>query len=511
MSRGALRLLILATVLVFGPLVRAGFVFDDAELVAHNRWTDQWSAIPRAFAHHLWASAPSGGESGPYYRPLMLVSLVLDKKLLGGSAAASHLHSLAWHVFCISMLARLLAGLGRPGAAALACAVFALHPVMLEPVAFIAARNDILACAALLGVFVLLEPRDAGPWRVGAAALGMLTALLCKESALAGLPMALVLDRARYGRFGPPGRYLALLAAVAAWVGLRAMADITPLSLDLGGAARALGWYAGLLVWPIGGSPAAELAMAEVPWERAITGLGLVMALAWRGGAYGRAGLAMALLALAPGIAGALSAGFLAHRYLYLPMAGLAIAVFAATPVRADRPLAAALGLLLALGSASELRIWANNTAFFARAWSVSPSPRNACGVFKALEREGSDEDPTPWLRLGLEPPPSETCCFNATRWPLETGRPDLAVALGALAIHNGCALSPELIAPMSMALALTGDWDAAERYAGAMEEDPWGYTPVVRAAAALRRGEAAPTLDPRSRERVDWLMRQGP
>lgn len=516
MSRGALALLLIATALVLLPLSQAGLISDDVSLVLHNQWAADWSAIPRAFSHHLWASAPAGDATGPYYRPLMTAAIVIDRHLFGESSLAWHLHSLAWHLLCVGLLSRLLAGLGRPGAATLACVVFALHPVMIEPVAFVAARNDSMACAGVLAALILLE--EEGPGRAALAALALLAALLCKESALAGLPMALLLDRAR----GAPtrwARYAGLCASVAIWAFLRSQANISPLELGMAPsrALAALGHYAGLLVWPPGSSPATELATLEPRWLTTLAGLALLAALLRRGGALGWAGLAMALVALAPGVMGALSAGYLAHRYLYLPMVGLALLIFAGAPTRWDRGLSMVLGLALALSNVREQRIWSTNRAYFEHAYAVSPSSRNACGVFTARQFEGETAELERWMRLALRPPPSEFCCFNATRWPLEAGQPERAVALGELALNSGCTGTPELVAPLAMSLALTGRWDAAEEWASKLEDDPWGYTPVVRAAAAMRRGdegvlralEERPEERRPLRERVGWLLGQ--
>ena len=55
-------------------------------------------------------------------------------------------------------------------------------------------------------------------------------------------------------------------------------------------------------------------------------------------------------------------------------------------------------------------------------------------------------------------------------------------------------ALTLELLAPLAMAEALTGQWDSARTHA-AFGTDPWGFGPVILTAEALRRGDEGPLL----------------
>ncbi len=219
-SKGVVALLAV-TVAAYAALALAGFVWDDIPLVVQNSHLD--GPIGRFFVTDLWAG--TGQESG-YYRPLMLLSLALDRALWGGSAAGYHLHSLAWHLLAVVALWCLLRELVEPVPAWVGAALFALHPLQSEAVAWIASRNDPMSVALMLGGVLTLLPRDAGGRRLGLGGVLILSALLCKESAILGVFLLLGLDWLTWGRPVGRNRYIALSAAVGAWWALRANAGI---------------------------------------------------------------------------------------------------------------------------------------------------------------------------------------------------------------------------------------------------------------------------------------------
>ena len=117
--------------------------------------------------------------------------------------------------------------LGAPaGAAAVAGALFAAHPVHVEAVASIVGRAELMACGLLL-LSALAYARLAG-CRAGLACAVCLAALalLCKETAAAALPLCAALELARAaearagerekGSSGVPARCLSRLLQVAA-------------------------------------------------------------------------------------------------------------------------------------------------------------------------------------------------------------------------------------------------------------------------------------------------------
>lgn len=172
-----------------------GFLSDDLLLDfftdhAQPGMVADWRGAFADFARP-WLDLPA-----PLYRPMVSVSMCSDLAAGGGSALPFHVTNLGLHVayavLCAALCAR-IAHRGRTIAALLGGAVVALHPIAVEPVAWIAARNSSLEIVfhalALLAFAVYLT----GPGRIARAAVvaGSLLALCTKESAVV-LPVSLL-------------------------------------------------------------------------------------------------------------------------------------------------------------------------------------------------------------------------------------------------------------------------------------------------------------------------------
>ena len=245
------------------PLLDVSFSRDDEALIVDNQLIKVLDepapgrGHPRRLTRDLWSTTRLPTLKSGYYRPLMLLSLGLDRSLAGLSSAVAHFHALLWHLLAVGMaMASRTACWG--GWRGLAATLFALHPVQSEVLALVAARNDSMAAALVLGALWLLVERAPSAARiVGAAALALL-ALLSKESAVLALFMLFALDLARFRR--PVGwpRYAALAGALVAYVPLRRIADLdaaiapteSSLRLVSSQALQIAGSYAQILVWP---------------------------------------------------------------------------------------------------------------------------------------------------------------------------------------------------------------------------------------------------------------------
>lgn len=139
------------------------------------------------------------GGSGEYYRPLLVVSYMMDKYVWGLQESFMHLENIIFHLcntlllFAVARQACLLRGIKGPLTPLIAAVFFALHPINTEAVNWIAGRTDLLACFfVLLSVWLML--RLPSSW-IGTclAALSLLMACLAKETAIFFLPAALIL------------------------------------------------------------------------------------------------------------------------------------------------------------------------------------------------------------------------------------------------------------------------------------------------------------------------------
>lgn len=532
LARVALPLVLLAALAVFGPGIQAGYVFDDQLLVARNQLTGSLANLPAMFSTSLWdtVDGPPNVIHG-YYRPLFLASLALDRAVGGDAPWVGHAVSLGWHLLAVVLVAALLRRLvADPLAVVAGTALFAVHPLQVESVQWIAARNDPMAAVFLLGgILVLLgESRLRGP--LGGALL--LAAALCKESALlAPLLVGLLrwLERAERGLPADlrPACLPALLATLA-YAAVRVASGVPlpdPVSVErvlhVLGVATVL--YAGRLLWPLHMSPVIHLHWPPpLPWAALVAALALAALLVRLGGRRAVAGLLFAGLSFAPSVAGLASSGLLADRYLYLPMAGLALAVAAALD---GRGALLAFPAILGLGTVLSgwlLPQWKDEDALWQAALREAPSPQAAGAYGVVLQGQGRLDEAAHWLHEATLPPiPYPNACRALVPVHLQRGDPATAAIEGERALEAGCRPVPELLAPLSLALALTGRWEQAEQRVSQIQgEDPTGKAVIVRVAIAARRGDdgpfdaAAEGVDPQTRRtmagQIAGILEQG-
>ena len=139
-------LLLLAVGVVFGQTVRYEFVnFDDRLSVYENPHVLPGltaEGLARAFTHTHVCS----------WVPLTCISQMLDCQLYGLHAGGHHLTNVLLHAATAVLLFLVLRQMtGRVWPSAVAAALFAVHPLQVEPVAWVTARKDVLS-----GLFFVL-------------------------------------------------------------------------------------------------------------------------------------------------------------------------------------------------------------------------------------------------------------------------------------------------------------------------------------------------------------------
>ncbi len=247
------------------PALSGGFVWDDV-IFSEEPVIHAVSGLKS-----IWFS-PADIRNEGHYWPLVYSSFWLEHKLWGLQPAGYHAVNIALHLANCLLLWRLLERLRVPGAAVIT-AVFAVHPVHVESVAWIIERKDVLSALFYLGAVLVWmrfveQPRPARY----ALALGLFTAGLLSKSVVVTLPVALLI-----WHWWQQGRVrsvdlLRLAPFVAVAVGITA-GDLSFYTsrepLELGYtlveraliASRALWFYAGKLLWP------ANLAVIYPLWE----------------------------------------------------------------------------------------------------------------------------------------------------------------------------------------------------------------------------------------------------
>jgi len=485
--RSGVALLVLTTLSYLGAM-GAGFVWDDTGLVLRNELTSSWSNISVVFAGDLWEGAPVDDASG-YYRPLMVLSLMVDNQLFGFHALAHHVHSLLWHLLAVFLLLRLLRStIGDPWAWP-AAAVFALHGVQSEAVIWISARNDSMALSFGL-VALILCLREEWSWR-DALLAGLFTAFagMTKESVLL-LPLCMWMLVKMAGMQKGLERYLPLLAGIALVVLVRMGLGLAPSdpgnSIGWGLMASNSHYLIGLigqllwLPWPLCAGYPLEW-MDRLPVWR--TGLGLGLLLIWllvcfktagergRLARWGMVWMGACLLPVLPALA---ARGLFGERYLYLPLIGFGISLAAVLHGRIW--VLATLILTWALCVQIRSPDWDGDIELWTAAVEVHPSPYSHGGLGNALRSDGQPRDALSHFILAIDDPvPNLEICPQLVGTALILGDPWGAFQLGELAEkEKGCGFGPRA-AVFHANLALAAGWtgqveSAASRLGQALE-----------------------------------------
>jgi len=139
-------LLATAVFLVFGQTLRYGFVnYDDGQHVYQNPQVTKGLTL----AGFVWAF--THGYSFNWH-PLTWLSHMLDCQLFGLNAGGHHLTNVLLHAATAILLFLVLRQMtGSPWPSAFVAAVFAIHPLRVESVAWISERKDVLS-----GLFFML-------------------------------------------------------------------------------------------------------------------------------------------------------------------------------------------------------------------------------------------------------------------------------------------------------------------------------------------------------------------
>ena len=247
--------LVAAVCLAYQPAWRAGFIWDDDAHVMPPELRG-W--------HGLWRIWFEIGAVQQYY-PLLHTVSWLQYPFFGDNPLGYHLFNIGVHAADAVLFGLVLRRLRVPGAW-LAAGIFALHPVMVESVAWITELKNTLS-----GLFYLLATLaylrfDAGRrGRWYAASLGLFVLALLSKTTAATLPGALlVVFWWRRGRLSWPHDVRPLLPFFAlgavdgifvAWVEAKVIgaqgADFAFTFIERGLiAGRVLCFYAGKLLWP---------------------------------------------------------------------------------------------------------------------------------------------------------------------------------------------------------------------------------------------------------------------
>ncbi len=368
---------------------------------------------------------------GAEYLPVRDLSVLMDFMLVGPRWSWHHAHSLAWYLGACLLFLRLCERLVPQRAVAwLVAALFALHPVHVEAVTWLASRKDVISLFFfLLAVLVWLEAHGRA-WRSGAVVVCMALAVWAKNTAIV-LPAVLALFSLVHLRQRPTtarwwlqwvplglvtalalGVSLALGERVAMYAEVRGGSTAAALLLE----SRVVFRYLGLLAWPrnlvvIYPEPPL-LPLLHLSSLAALTGVAVLLAavpVCARRWPLVSMGLGWFFLTLLPVSQLVPIQNLMADRYLLLPLGGIVLVL--AQPMLwlrqrfGSMPLWVVSVACLVLGGLTfrQNRVWHDSVTLWTAALERSPQDarirRNLAGVLAA---EGQREQAVDILERGI-------------------------------------------------------------------------------------------------------------
>jgi len=168
MQKGlSVALIILLGIVCYANSLGNGFVWDDDSNVVHNRFLRSWRFLPRFFTTDIAEAYDTAASAVPVYRPLYMLSLLVDYQSWGPSPAMFHLTNVAWHVLSAVLIYFVLCASGiRSRWALVAALLFVSHPTNVENVALVAGRNAVMCISFMLLSLLLLLVWCQAPERV---------------------------------------------------------------------------------------------------------------------------------------------------------------------------------------------------------------------------------------------------------------------------------------------------------------------------------------------------------
>ena len=407
---------------VYGKALNYGFVaYDDPAFIVNNPYVQKGLSIEGlAFATiYAQTGAPIHPGVMNLWHPLTWLSWMVDSQV-GIGAAVFHLTNILLHCASACLLVALLRRLGASLIwAGFAAALWAVHPLVVEPVAWVSARKDVLSTALVLACLVtyLKGKPPHSLWRY--------VSLACLAGAIAAKPNAVVVPAILVGLdlfFIAEKRAIVLndlwtsLKSKVLFIVLSILGVVATLTLQYGGthadfvssfplAKRVMlipaqvGYYTARTIWPtdlsidypfplgkalslyslLGGAVISAAALTLVRWFRKKGG-----------GALGLTSLWLLVTYLPVSGIAYVSTSFTTDRYAYLPLIGAAASLALVLTKRLADPIwpkIAAVGIIttFAVLSFHQVSVWKTSESLFTAAAQNQPRSALVQGNYGAV------------------------------------------------------------------------------------------------------------------------------
>lgn len=368
------------------------------------------------------------------WHPLTMLSHAIDCSLFGLNPSGHHASSVFWHAISAALAFLTLVALtGNRGASLAAAAIFALHPLRVESVAWVSERKDVLSGALGLGCLwayaCWTQRGGGGRYALVCVLLGL--GLMAKPMLVTWPCVMLLLDYWPLGRIAqrdssqPAWRSAVALIVekipLFALVGFGAamtfhyqrnagaMAQVATMGPRVSNAIQSYGAYVFKLFWPLElyipyAMESRDLRWSTTMWPAlALVGVSLAAAFFWRRAPQLVVGWLWFLGTLAP-VIGIVKVGSqaMADRYTYLPHLGLLLMVVWTVaawvgerrwPRRAAAAAAALIVAALAVQTIRQLPHWRNSATLFGHTLACDSENFSALSVMGKLKLDEGDLD----------------------------------------------------------------------------------------------------------------------
>ncbi|MBU3664347.1 MAG: tetratricopeptide repeat protein [Chthoniobacterales bacterium] len=471
-------------------------------------WSGPWQQLYIPLTYSVWAAMAAASR---WWDGIPIVSGPINAAWFHGANVAAHsVSAVLVFVFLRRTAVRFFprATGGRADlAAAVGAAIFALHPLQVEPVAWVSGLRDVLGgCLGLASLAVLFGAERLTPARWGVATLLFVASLAAKP---AGVSLPLVAGILAVAPFTWPWRKIATalgpwLAIGAAWVLITSSAQwaaelaagLVPVWVRPLVAADALTFYIGKALWPAalaadyGRSPDSMMASGLLWWIWIVPCAVVAALAAFKPLRVYLVPFGIFAAALLPTL-GLVPFNFqvvstVADRYAYFAMLGPALAasmILVQTNRRWIDAAVVACAVMLGFLSAWRLPLWSEDLKLFADTLAVNPESWKAMHNYaSALDDRGRTAEAEPLMRQVIARRPDSAEAHN-----------DLAVIVWKLGRRQ------EAVALMRRSLALRATPGSAANLAR-MEAQCGNKQGVIEALGVLVR------LEPGNREAAEEL-----
>jgi accessory gene regulator protein AgrB len=512
-------LLALATLLLYGPVTHHEFLlFDDSQYVTRNIHV----STGLNFGNVVWAFT-SFHEAN--WHPLTWLSHMADCQLFGLKPGPHHFVNVALHAVNVLLLFWLLQrATGAVWRSFLVAALFAVHPLNVETVAWVAQRKSLLCTLfSLLTIAAYGWYARRPDWKKYLVIIAAFALALLSKPMAVSLPLVLLLldywpleryedlpFRRKWMRLSLEKLPLLLLSAASSAVtmvaqrsrGAVAWESILPLSWRLENAVVSYVAYLGKTVWPAKLAVFYPHPLHSLAWSDVIAAAVILVAITMAVLYFHRArylamGWFLFVITLIP-VIGIIQVGrqAMADRYAYVPCIGLFIilawglsGIVTANAIPRVVPGVAALCLILAFAAATSryLPYWQSGVKLFTHARMVAWRPDSVIeeGLAEALFGAGRFDEAFPHSREACVLRPDDANCHYHMAEILFFVRRQLPDALEqyqlAARFTNSQDVELRCLINSGEILLDLGDYETAEmKLAAALQIDPSNSTALL-------------------------------